>query len=127
MDDCIFCKMVSGDMSCHKIFEDDHVIAFLDIFPQATGHALIVPKEHANDLRGSSADELCAVMSAVQRLAPAILAVSGADAFQVVSNVGKEAGQTVFHTHVHIIPRTSPQGAIRKDFDALVTEITAAL
>ena len=110
MPDCLFCKIINGDIPSHKVYEDDRVVAFLDIHPVRIGHTLVVPKAHAEDLEGSSRDDLADVMAAVGKLMPALRSVTGAQGFNVTSNVGAVAGQAVFHTHVHIIPREHNDG-----------------
>lgn len=110
MDDCIFCKVIAGKMPSHTVFENDDVLAFMDIRPVNPGHTLVVPKIHATDMRESSDQELEQVLRVVKKIAPAILKTVGADAFNFTSNVGRASGQIVFHTHFHIIPRFSTDG-----------------
>ncbi len=105
MQDCIFCKIISGDVPSHKIYENDKVYAFLDIGPVSRGHTLIIPKEHATDLNSGSRDAACDVMGAVHLLAPKIIKALDADGYNLGMNHGACAGQLVFHTHLHFMPR----------------------
>lgn len=105
MNDCIFCKIVVGEVPSEKIYENENVIAFLDISPITKGHVLVVTKGHYKDLRDAPADVICNVMKVVKWIAPEIVTAMGADGFNVGINNGKVSGQVVFHLHVHIIPR----------------------
>lgn len=104
MEDCIFCKIIDGKIPSAKIYEDDRVIGFLDIMPANKGHCLIVPKKHSETLAEISDDDLYAIIKAAKRVAKALSLSFGAS-FNIVMNNGKEAGQVVSHSHVHIIPR----------------------
>lgn len=105
MSDCLFCKIIAGEIPSVKVYEDEYVLAFLDINPVKAGHTLVVPKNHAPDIAESTNEDLSRVMAAVRMLAPKIKDVVGADGYNVTTNVGAAAGQSVFHTHLHIIPR----------------------
>ncbi len=100
----IFAKMLKGEIPCHKIYEDDDTLAFLDIMPRTEGHALVITKEPAADLFAVSAEGLAKLMAVVQKLAPRIKDAVGADGVLVQQFNGAAAGQTVFHLHVHIVP-----------------------
>lgn len=106
MNDCIFCKIVVGEVPSEKVYEDSQVLAFLDISPITKGHVLIIPKGHYKDLIDVPAEVLCQVMTIAKKLAPQIVQAVGADAFNIGINNGKASGQVVFHVHVHIIPRS---------------------
>ena len=110
MSDCLFCKIIAGEIPSVKVYEDDYVMAFLDINPVKAGHTLVVPKNHAPDIAESTNEDLSQVMAAVRMLAPKIKDVVGADGYNVTTNVGTAAGQSVFHTHFHIIPRFDGDG-----------------
>ena len=110
MPDCLFCKIISGELPSYKVYEDNDVLAFLDIHPVNVGHTLVIPKEHAASVMESSAEALTKVMLAVKKIAPVILATVGADSFNLHNNVGGTAGQSVLHTHFHIIPRLVDDG-----------------
>jgi|SRR3989338_8990902 len=104
MEDCIFCKIVDGKMPAAKVYEDDKVVIFLDIMPANKGHCLVVPKKHSEALAEISDDDLYAVIKAAKRAAKALSLSFGAG-FNIVMNNGKEAGQVVNHSHIHVIPR----------------------
>ncbi|AEM37939.1 histidine triad (HIT) protein [Pyrolobus fumarii 1A] len=110
MTDCIFCRIVRGDIPAHKIYEDEKVVAFLDIYPINPGHTLIVPKEHYERLDQVPPETLDAMIRAAARIAPAILRATGATGYNVVVNVGKSAGQEIMHVHLHVIPRREGDG-----------------
>ena len=104
--DNVFAKVVRGDLPAHKVFEDDEALAFMDLFPQARGHVLVVSKaSRARNLLEVEPERLTALMLAVQRVARAVRAALRPDGIVVTQFNGAPAGQTVFHLHVHIIPR----------------------
>ncbi len=102
---CLFCSIISGDIPCNKIYEDDDVFAFLDIGPVSEGHALVVPKIHAENLQVGSIESAMMLMKAVYQIAPAIMKGVNADGYNLGMNHGECAGQIVLHTHLHIMPR----------------------
>ena len=111
MDDCIFCKIINGDIPSYKVYEDDKVFAFLDIAGDYEGHTLVVPKAHTSDLISYPEDDLAAVTSAARKLAKHYVEDCGYDGANLV-NCTREAGQqSVFHFHVHVIPRRCGDGA----------------
>lgn len=101
----IFAKVLRGELPSHKIYEDDDTLAFLDIMPRSEGHVLVVTKEKATDLFDVSPQALAKLMAVVQKLSPRIQEAVGADGVLIAQFNGAAAGQTVFHLHVHIIPR----------------------
>jgi histidine triad (HIT) family protein len=103
--DCIFCKIVAGELPATKIDEDDRTISFMDINPGTRGHALVIPKEHSRDLLEIEPDDLTATMLAAQRLAKRVPQALGADGVNLINSCGSAAWQTVFHFHLHVIPR----------------------
>jgi histidine triad (HIT) family protein len=105
--DCIFCKIVAGELPATKIDEDERTITFMDINPGTRGHALVIPKEHSKDLLGIEPDDLAAVAQAAQRLAKRMPEALGADGVNLINSCGSSAWQTVFHFHLHVIPRYS--------------------
>ena len=122
--DNIFAKMLRGEIPCQKLYEDDDALAFLDIMPRTEGHALVITKEQAPDLFGVSREGLARLMGVVQKLAPKIKEAVGADGVLIQQFNGAAAGQTVFHLHVHIIPRKEgeamrPEGTKMADQDDL--------
>ncbi len=105
MAETIFSKILRGELPCHRVYEDDQVLAFLDIFPLSRGHTLVIPKEPAVTLDQLSDDAAAALGRVLPRIARAVLAASGATAYNLLQNNGALAHQAVFHVHVHIIPR----------------------
>ena len=105
MAETVFAKILRGDIPCHRVYEDDDVLAFLDINPLARGHILVIPKEPAGTLDELSDDAAAALGRVLPRIARAVLAVTGARAYNVLQNNGAEAHQAVFHVHFHIIPK----------------------
>jgi histidine triad (HIT) family protein len=103
--DCIFCKIVAGSLPASIVDEDERTIAFMDISPAARGHALVIPRTHAADLLSIDPEELAAVAVAARRLAIRMKERLGADGINVINSCGAAAWQTVFHFHLHVIPR----------------------
>ena len=103
--DNVFAKVLRGELPCHKIYEDEDTVAFLDIMPRSEGHSLVITKEKATDLFDVSPQALAKLMAVVQKLSPEIKEAVGADGVLIAQFNGAAAGQTVFHLHVHIIPR----------------------
>jgi histidine triad (HIT) family protein len=105
MADTIFGKIIRGEIPCHRVYDDAHVLAFLDINPIAKGHTLVIPKEPAATLDELSDDAAAAIGRVLPRISRAVLAATGAKAFNVLQNNGAIAHQAVFHVHFHIIPK----------------------
>lgn len=137
MAETIFSKILRGEIPCHKLYEDDKVLAFLDIAPLSTGHALVVPKEPAVTLDELS-DESCAAIGRIlPRLCRALKQATGISAFNVLQNNGSSAHQAVMHVHFHIIPKPNeaqglgirwPASSLDQAQAALLVErVTAAL
>ncbi len=105
MEDCIFCKIISGKIPSAIIYEDSFVVGFLDIMPANKGHCLIVPRKHAETLVEMEDNDLSATIIAAKKIARALSLSFGNGSFNLVMNNGKEAGQIVNHAHIHIIPR----------------------
>jgi histidine triad (HIT) family protein len=103
--DCIFCKIVAGELPATIVDRDEHTIAFMDINPATRGHALVVPRLHTPDLLSIDPDELATVTWAAQRLAARAKERLKADGVNVINSCGAAAWQTVFHFHLHVIPR----------------------
>ncbi len=108
--ECIFCKIIAGEIPSYNVYEDKKYLAFLDIQPTSPGHVLVVPKNHSEDLLHASADDRKGLLEIVAKITPSILRSMGATAFNVGVNTGKDAGQLIMHTHVHIIPRAKGDG-----------------
>jgi histidine triad (HIT) family protein len=106
----IFDKILAGTIPCHRVYEDEHVLAFLDIGPLSPGHTLVIPKERAAELHQLSDDAAAALGRTLPRIARAVLKATGATAYNVLQNNGAEAHQAVFHVHFHIIPKVGTQG-----------------
>ena len=104
-DSNIFAKMLRGEIPCHKLYEDEDTLAFLDIMSRSEGHALVITKEKVRDLFDVSPEALAKLMAVVQKLAPQIKDAMGAEGVLIQQFNGAAAGQTVFHLHVHIVPR----------------------
>ena len=107
MDNCLFCKIVKGDIPCYKIYEDEFVLAFLDIACDAEGHTLVVPKKHFENLLDAEENYLNGVISACQKISKHYVGSCGYEGVNIVNNSGASAEQTVIHLHFHIIPRKS--------------------
>lgn len=106
----VFGKILDGDLPCHKLYEDEHVLAMLDIFPLSTGHALVIPKERKAYLHELSDGSAAAIGRVLPRLARAVMHATGATDYNVLQNNGAKAHQAVFHVHFHIIPREGDRG-----------------
>src|SRR5512141_2260203 len=105
MNDCLFCKIIKGDVPALKVYEDEAVFAFLDIAPVNVGHTLIVPKGHYENCAETPDEAMAAIMRVVKRVGDAARKVTGAPGYNVGINCGKVAGQVIMHTHVHVMPR----------------------
>jgi histidine triad (HIT) family protein len=103
--DCLFCKIVSGDLPATIVDSDDRTVSFMDINPATKGHALVIPRDHAPDLLAIAQEDLDACMRAAQRLARKAKEKLGADGINLLNSCGPAAWQTVFHFHVHVVPR----------------------
>lgn len=108
--DCIFCKIVAGEIPCWKLYEDDDVLAFLDVGPISEGHCLVVPKEHYETIDRTPGDVAAACMRVVPGLSRAVMDSTDAEGWNVKQNNGRVAGQSVDHMHIHIIPRRPNDG-----------------
>jgi histidine triad (HIT) family protein len=107
--DCIFCRIVAGEVPCHRVYEDEDVLVFMDLFPAARGHTLVVPRAHHESIFEISDEAVRAVASAARRVARAIGVALGPDGLNVTQASGAAAGQTVPHYHVHLLPRSQGQ------------------
>jgi histidine triad (HIT) family protein len=103
--DCLFCKIAAGEIPATRVREDERTIAFMDINPATRGHLLVIPREHAADLLEVGADDLAACLMAAKELAGRLTEKLGADGVNLLNSCGRDAWQTVFHFHVHVIPR----------------------
>ena len=105
LDECIFCKIVRGEAAADKVYEDERVVVFMDLFPVTDGHTLVVTKEHFENLFEATEESLQAVIATSKRIAGAIQAVLEPDGLMVFQLNGRAAGQAVFHYHMHLMPR----------------------
>jgi histidine triad (HIT) family protein len=103
--DCLFCKIIAGELPSQKLDEDETTYSFMDINPATRGHALVIPKAHAKNLLEIGPDDLSAVALAAQKLAKRMPERLGADGVNLINACGSAAWQTVFHFHIHVIPR----------------------
>jgi len=103
--DCIFCKIVAGELPSERVYEDEHTVAFMDINPATRGHTLVVPRRHARDLLEIEPGDLCHVSRTAQHIAGLAHDRLGADGVNLLNSRGAAAWQTVFHFHMHVIPR----------------------
>jgi len=102
---CVFCAIVDGTAPSRRLYEDDRTLAFLDIVPLTRGHALVVPKRHAENLLDIDEEDLAAVARTAKRVGAAAMEAFGADGLNLLQTNGAVAMQTVFHLHVHVLPR----------------------
>lgn len=105
MVDCIFCKIIREEIPCHKVYESDEILAFLDINPVNNGHTLVIPKKHYENFHDVPDEVLCKMMRTAKKIAPAIFESANAQAYNIMLSNGKIAGQEIPHAHFHIIPR----------------------
>lgn len=118
MSDCIFCKIVAGEIPASKVYEDEHVLAFLDITQVTKGHTLLVPKKHFRNVLDLDPETTEQVFSVLPRLAKHLKERLGAKGLNIVNNNEEAAGQTVFHTHIHLLPRFDEGDGLKIDFVA---------
>ena len=110
--DCIFCKIANGEIPSATLYEDEQVRVILDLGPAAKGHALVLPKEHFKDSTEAPEALLGHVMAVGAAIGEAEMKAFGADGFNLIQNTGEAAGQSVFHLHLHVIPRKAGDGAV---------------
>jgi histidine triad (HIT) family protein len=131
-NDCLFCGIVAGEVPAQIIDSDEHTVAFMDINPATRGHSLVIPKRHATDLTDVPDEDLHQTMAAAQRLARKIDAALGPDGFNLLNSCRPAAWQTIFHFHVHVIPRYHddplklpwvPRGADEGEIAAIADQI----
>ena len=110
MSDCIFCSIIKGKIPSSKIFEDDIVYSFLDINPASKGHLLVVPKRHIESLNDLTDEEFVSIFSCIKKITNALPKAVENSGFNLLMNMGKDAGQIIPHIHFHIIPRRKEDG-----------------
>lgn len=118
MADCIFCKIIAGEIPSSKVYEDDRVVAFLDISQVTPGHTLVVPKQHFRNLLEMDADSTSQLFARVPGIARKVMKATGAAGMNIINNNEEIAGQTVFHTHVHLAPRYEETDGLQISFEA---------
>jgi histidine triad (HIT) family protein len=106
----VFSRILDGEIPCHRVYEDEQVLAFLDVGPLSRGHTLVIPKERKAFLHELSDEQAAAIGRVLPRLARAVMQATGATAYNVLQNNGSAAHQAVFHVHFHIIPRMDQEG-----------------
>ena len=109
-DDCIFCKMVAGQIPVAKIYEDEIILSFLDIGPISDGHTLVIPKQHFEKLHECPSELLGQVFTRIGKIAGAVAAAMNSDGYNLLCNNGRAAGQLIKHLHFHIVPRKTGDG-----------------
>lgn len=114
MNDCIFCKIVAGQIPSNKVYEDEDVLAFLDIGPVSKGHTLLIPKKHFAELHDCPPELVATLSSRLPQIARAVKSAANAQAYNVLCNNGSAAGQIVEHVHFHIIPRNEGDGVFNR-------------
>ncbi|MBQ1275338.1 MAG: HIT family protein [Cellulosilyticum sp.] len=128
--ECIFCKIIKGEIPSFTVYEDDTFKVILDRFPAAPGHALIIPKEHAADMFELPEETAAKLYPLAQKLGAKIKAAVGAEGMNIVQNNGEVAGQSVYHFHLHLIPRKAGDGIIlnkSSNMDTTIEELEAVL
>tara|TARA_B100001059_G_scaffold91276_1_gene90146 strand:- start:51317 stop:51739 length:423 start_codon:yes stop_codon:yes gene_type:complete len=115
-DKTIFDSILSGEIPCHRVYEDDHVLAFLDIAPLSRGHVLVIPKERASHLHELSDESASAMGRVLPRLCRAVMKATGCEHYNLLQNNGAPAHQAVFHVHMHIIPKPDDASGLGLDW-----------
>ena len=117
MSDCIFCQIVSGQIPSSKVYEDEEVLAFLDITQVTKGHTLVIPKHHYRNMLEMDAEAASSLFARVPKIAKQLQDKLGASGVNIINNNEEAAGQTVFHTHVHLLPRFDATDGLRLTFE----------
>ncbi len=122
MDNCIFCKIVNGEIGSNTVYEDDNFKAIMDISPSAMGHVIILAKNHAEDIFEMTEEDLSKALIVARKVARAVKAATGCDGINILQNNGVAAGQTVFHYHIHVVPRFD-NDTVKIKWEALSVEM----
>ena len=117
MSDCIFCQIVSGQIPSSKVYEDEEVLAFLDITQVTKGHTLVIPKKHYRNMLEMDAEAASSLFARVPKIAQQLREKLGASGVNIINNNEEAAGQTVFHTHVHLLPRFDATDGLKLTFE----------
>ncbi|HFN2686605.1 TPA: HIT family protein [Streptococcus pyogenes] len=112
MENCIFCSIIQGNIPSSKVYEDEQVLAFLDISQTTKGHTLVIPKQHVRNLLEMTAETASHLFARIPKIARAIQSATGVTAMNIINNNEALAGQTVFHAHVHLVPRYNEEDGI---------------
>ena len=124
-NDCIFCAIAAGEIPSFKVYEDDLVVAYLDINPFTKGHTLVIPKAHSQDLLETPDETLAAIIARVKKVAAHLKAALPCDGFNILQNNGEAAGQTVRHVHFHIVPRYGQEPIVFENHAGNMDELKA--
>jgi len=117
MSDCIFCQIVSGQIPSSKVYEDEEVLAFLDITQVTKGHTLVIPKKHYRNMLEMDAEAASSLFARVPKIAKQLQEKLGSSGINIINNNEEAAGQTVFHTHVHLLPRFDATDGLKLTFE----------
>jgi len=135
VNDCVFCEILAGRAPASSVYEDERAVALLDLYPIQAGHTLVLPRMHVRDLSSCPADLAAHLFTVASRLGPAVMEACGATGFNVWTANGRDAGQMVFHLHLHVLPRRKgdrfglrfpegyPEAFPRDELDALAERI----
>jgi histidine triad (HIT) family protein len=124
-NDCVFCAIAAGEIPSFKVYEDDLVLAYLDINPFSKGHTLVIPKEHYTGLIDTPDETLAALIERVKKVAAHLKTALPCDGFNILQNNGEAAGQTVMHIHFHIVPRYGKENISFVSHEGDMTELKA--
>lgn len=116
IDNCLFCKIIKGEIPCSKVYEDEDVLAFLDISQTTIGHTLVIPKDHYDNFLYVPKDLVAKTFSVAQKISQALVSGLGAKGVNILVNTNEVAGQTIMHFHIHVIPRYSSSDNLRLEF-----------
>ena len=119
MEDCIFCKIVNGEIPSYTVYQDDDTLAFLDINPNTQGHTLVIPKKHAANITDMDDKDIASVFRTVRKVVSGLQAAINPEGFNLVVNHGEMAGQVIHHFHCHVIPRNTGDG-IEYNFEGII-------
>lgn len=127
MSDCLFCKIVAGEIPSIKVYEDEHVLAFMDIMPLTKGHTLLIPKTHCQDLFEMPEDVAANLYKVAPKIANALKTSFNPVGMNTVNNNGAAAGQSVFHYHLHFIPRYDETDGLKVEWNSRQSEFPSEL
>lgn len=125
MSDCIFCQIIAGHIPSSKVYEDEEVLAFLDITQVTKGHTLVVPKKHYRNMLEMDAESASNLFARIPKIAQQLQKKLDAKGMNIINNNEEAAGQTVFHTHIHLLPRFDEQDGLKIKFESQEPDFTA--